>query len=112
MRRDILEAVSEVKDMIFPIFTNGTLIGPTYLEFLRTHLNMVPIISIEGNDTATDERRGLGVFQRAMRAMSSRFLATRRKPVDAWLRGAAFSTSGLTVALSHVLFPLSATAMW
>lgn len=69
MRRDILEAVSEVKDMIFPIFTNGTLIGPTYLEFLRTHLNMVPIISIEGNDTATDERRGRGVFQRAMQAM-------------------------------------------
>ena len=69
MRRDILEAVSEVKDMIFPIFTNGTLIGPTYLEFLRTHLNMVPIISIEGNAVATDERRGLGVFQRAMRAM-------------------------------------------
>ena len=69
MRRDILEAVSEVKDMVFPIFTNGTLIGPTYLEFLRTHLNMVPIISIEGNDTATDERRGHGVFQRAMQAM-------------------------------------------
>ena len=69
MRPDILEAVSEVKDMIFPIFTNGTLIGPTYLEFLRTHLNMVPIISIEGNAVATDERRGLGVFQRAMRPM-------------------------------------------
>lgn len=69
MRRDILEAVAEVKDMIFPIFTNGTLIGSTYVEFLRAHLNMVPVISIEGNDAATDERRGLGVFQRAMRAM-------------------------------------------
>ena len=69
MRKDILEAVAEVKDMIFPIFTNGTLIGPAYLEFLRKHLNMVPIISIEGTAIGTDERRGQGVFRRAMQSM-------------------------------------------
>ena len=33
MRKDLLESISNVEDMIFPIFTNGTLIGPTYLEF-------------------------------------------------------------------------------
>lgn len=69
MRRDILEAVAQVKDMIFPIFTNGTLIGPTYLEFLDKHLNMVPIISIEGTAMGTDQRRGQGVFKRAMQSM-------------------------------------------
>lgn len=69
MRKDILEAVAEVSDMIFPIFTNGTLIGPSYLEFLRKHLNMVPIISIEGTAIGTDERRGQGVFRRAMQSM-------------------------------------------
>ena len=69
MRRDILEAVAEVKDMIFPIFTNGTLIGPAYLGFLREHLNMVPVISIEGTAMGTDERRGQGVFRRAMQSM-------------------------------------------
>ena len=69
IRKDILEAVSEVKDMIFPIFTNGTLLGASYIEFLRKHLNMIPIISIEGNAAGTDERRGKGVFQRAMQAM-------------------------------------------
>ena len=69
MRKDILEAVAKVKDMIFPIFTNGTLIGPAYLEFLRKHLNMVPIISIEGTAIGTDERRGQGVFKRAMQSM-------------------------------------------
>ena len=68
-RKDILEAVAEVKDMIFPIFTNGTLIGPSYIEFLRKHLNMVPIISIEGTAMGTDERRGQGVFKRAMQSM-------------------------------------------
>ena len=65
MRKDILEAVAEVKDMIFPIFTNGTLIGPSYMDFLRKNLNMVPIISIEGTGMDTDERRGQGVFRRA-----------------------------------------------
>ena len=70
MRKDILEAVAEVKDMIFPIFTNGTLIGPSYLQFLRSHLNMVPIISIEGTAMGTDERRGQGVFKRAMQSMA------------------------------------------
>ena len=69
MRKDILEAVAEVKDMIFPIFTNGTLIGPSYIEFLRKHLNMVPIISIEGTAMGSDERRGQGVFKRAMQSM-------------------------------------------
>ena len=68
-RKDILEAVSEVEDMIFPIFTNGTLIGPTYIEFLRNRLNLVPIISIEGTAIGTDERRGQGVFHRAMQSM-------------------------------------------
>lgn len=68
-RRDILEAVAEVKEMIFPVFTNGTLIGHRYLEFFGDHLNMVPIISIEGTAIGTDERRGKGVFQRAIKSM-------------------------------------------
>ncbi|MBR0076863.1 MAG: radical SAM protein [Bacteroidales bacterium] len=69
MRKDILEKVAEVKDMIFPIFTNGTLIGSSYIEFLKKHLNMVPVISIEGTELGTDERRGKGMFKRALMAM-------------------------------------------
>ncbi|MBO6045795.1 MAG: radical SAM protein [Bacteroidales bacterium] len=66
MRRDILERVAEVEDMIFPIFTNGTLIGPSYISFLKQHLNMIPVISIEGMEHSTDERRGKGMYKRAM----------------------------------------------
>ena len=69
MRKDILEAVAEVKDMIFPIFTNGTLIGPSYVEFLKKHLNMIPVISIEGMEHSTDERRGKGMYRRAMQSV-------------------------------------------
>ena len=70
IRKDIIEAVSTVKDMIFPVFTNGTLIGRSWLEFLRAHLNIVPVISIEGTAIGTDERRGQGVFNRAVRSMT------------------------------------------
>jgi MoaA/NifB/PqqE/SkfB family radical SAM enzyme len=66
MRKDILERVAKVEDMIFPIFTNGTLIGPSYISFLKQHLNMIPVISIEGMEHSTDERRGKGMYKRAM----------------------------------------------
>ena len=69
MRRDILEKVATVEDIIFPVFTNGTLIGTNYVSFFREHLNMIPVISIEGTRMGTDERRGAGVFERATRAM-------------------------------------------
>lgn len=69
MRRDLLECAAEVEDIIFPVFTNGTLIGATYTEFFKNHLNMVPVISLEGELAATDDRRGNGVFQRALRSM-------------------------------------------
>ena len=69
MRRDIIEAVATVKEMIFPVFTNGTLIGPTYIDLIKRNLNIIPVISIEGTAIGTDERRGHGVFERAMLSM-------------------------------------------
>ena len=69
MRKDILERVAEVEDMIFPIFTNGTLFGPSYIAFLKQHLNMIPVISIEGMEHSTDERRGKGMYKRAMQSV-------------------------------------------
>lgn len=68
-RKDILEQAAQVREMIFPVFTNGTLIGSTYLEFFRENLNMIPVISIEGTAMGTDQRRGAGVFERAEKSM-------------------------------------------
>ena len=70
MRKDLLEEIAEVKDMIFPVFTNGTLIGPAYLKFFDEHLNLVPIISLEGLEQETDQRRGRGVYRRAKESMA------------------------------------------
>lgn len=69
LRKDILKAASEVKDMIFPIFTNGTVITESYLDFFSKHLNLIPVLSLEGYQQSTDERRGLGVFNRVIHSM-------------------------------------------
>lgn len=70
-RRDILEQAAAAKGIIFPVFTNGTMIGATYTEFFRKHLNMVPVISLEGDAADTDTRRGAGIYRRVMAAMDT-----------------------------------------
>ena len=68
-RRDLLESAAATEDILFPVFTNGTLIGTFYTDFFKHHLNLIPVISIEGELAATDNRRGNGVFQRALQSM-------------------------------------------
>ena len=68
-QRTILEAAAATGDIIFPVFTNGTMIGAVYTDFFKHNLNLIPVISLEGERTATDERRGNGVFQRALLSM-------------------------------------------
>lgn len=69
LRKDILEAASEVEDMIFPIFTNGTVITGSYINFFSQHLNLIPVLSLEGCKENTDNRRGQGVFNRVIHSM-------------------------------------------
>jgi len=68
-RRDVLEQAATVKDMLFPVFTNGTMIGAVYTEFFRKNPNMVPVVSLEGDSSETDSRRGQGVYRRAVAGM-------------------------------------------
>lgn len=69
LRKDILQAASEVKDMIFPIFTNGTVMTEWYLDLFSKHLNLIPVLSLEGSKESTDDRRGQGVFNHVIHAM-------------------------------------------
>ena len=55
--------------MIFPIFTNGTIISESYLNFLTDNLNLIPILSLEGCKERTDDRRGQGIFNRVIHSM-------------------------------------------
>lgn len=68
-RMDILEEAAQVKNMIFPVFTNGTLINEKSLPFFSKSHNIIPLISLEGNADDTDDRRGDGVHQRVRHAM-------------------------------------------
>ncbi len=69
LRKDVLEAASQVKDMIFPVFTNGIIITRLYLDFFSEHLNLIPVLSLEGCKENTDDRRGQGVFNRVIHSM-------------------------------------------
>ena len=68
-RRDLLEQIATIEDIVFPVFTNGTMIGAQYLDFFEQHLNMIPVLSLEGDECATDGRRGKGVYQRVQLSM-------------------------------------------
>ncbi len=76
-RRDVIAEAAARRQLAFPIFTNGTLLDDETLELFGANRNLVPIVSIEGGEAATDARRGAGVYaktQAAMAAMQKRGL--------------------------------------
>ncbi len=68
-RPEILEITRIFPEIVFPIFTNGTLINEQTARRLNTQRHVVPIISMEGNGTDTNERRGRGVYERIRSTM-------------------------------------------
>jgi len=67
VRQEILNIAGEFPDIIFLIFTNGLLINDQALVRLKKQKNTVPIISLEGYEADTDERRGKGVYEQLQR---------------------------------------------
>ena len=58
MHPDLFEIVGSHPDCYFQIFTNGQLITDEVARELRRVGNATPLISIEGTEIASDERRG------------------------------------------------------
>lgn len=69
VRRDVLEAAGEHPSLLFPIFTNGTMIDEKCWRLLNQKRNLWPVLSIEGNQETTDTRRGPGVYQKIVDTM-------------------------------------------
>ncbi|MDR0312690.1 MAG: radical SAM protein [Treponema sp.] len=69
MRIDVLEEAALHQSILFPVFTNGTMLDTAFLKLFEEHRNLVPIISIEGDEALTDTRRGQGTYKDAMQAM-------------------------------------------
>ena len=62
LREDVIKKASHHPDILFPIFTNGTIMNNDYLNLFDKNRNLVPILSIEGDEATTDLRRGDGVY--------------------------------------------------
>ncbi len=69
MRRGVLEQAAAIPDVLFPVFTNGTLLDNEAVVLFHKNRQLVPIISIEGDRERTDARRGGGVYERLTDAM-------------------------------------------
>ena len=63
LRHGVVERAAEHRDLLFPVFTNGTLLSDGMLRLLDEHRNLVPIVSIEGNPEQTNARRGAGTYE-------------------------------------------------
>ncbi len=69
LRRDLIGAAAKHTSIIFPIFTNGTLIDAEYTKLFDKNRNLVPVMSIEGGMDETDSRRGAGTYAAILSSM-------------------------------------------
>ncbi len=70
VRKGLLNITAQHPEMVFFIFTNGTLIDDAVTAKLRRQRNVVPLISLEGIEKDTDTRRGPGIHGRVMEVMA------------------------------------------
>ena len=69
-RPDIFKVTKEFPDMIFTLFTNGTLIDAAVLRQFKEQKHVIPILSMEGHEGMTDLRRGAGIYDRLVKDMA------------------------------------------
>jgi MoaA/NifB/PqqE/SkfB family radical SAM enzyme len=69
-RPEILDVTEAHPEIMFPLFTNGTLLTGPILERIAGQKNLIPVLSLEGLEEETDSRRGTGVYEHLLRAVS------------------------------------------
>lgn len=69
LREDVILKASEFPEILFPIFTNGTVLNNDYFDLFDKNRNLIPILSIEGDEDVTDARRGEGVYSQLINSM-------------------------------------------
>src|SRR5687768_4467731 len=68
----ILDILAAHPDCYFQIFTNGQLITPDVAKELRRIGNATPLISIEGSEIVSDQRRGrLNVLSKSLEGLAN-----------------------------------------
>ena len=72
MHGEILEIFKRHPDCYFQVFTNGHFITDEVARALRAVGNVTPLISIEGNEIVSDQRRGRGhVYSQSMQGIQN-----------------------------------------
>lgn len=69
-KKDLIQLCEKHSDCVFLCFTNATLIDEEFADEMLRVGNFVPAISLEGFESATDGRRGNGVYQKVTNAMA------------------------------------------
>lgn len=69
-KKDLIRLCEKHNDCVFLCFTNGTLIDKNFADEMLRVGNFIPAISLEGFESATDLRRGEGVYKKATEAMN------------------------------------------
>ena len=69
-RPEIIDIAHDFPHIIFLLVTNGLLLDSALIQRLKGQRNTVPVLSIEGNQAETDERRGRGVHERLQSKMA------------------------------------------
>jgi MoaA/NifB/PqqE/SkfB family radical SAM enzyme len=70
MRPNILNLSKETPEIMFMMFTNGLLINDEVLKNIADNKNIVPLLSLEGYRIDTDGRRGSGVYDNLLKAIT------------------------------------------
>jgi len=68
-KKDIIRLCKQHQDCYFFAFTNGTLVDDELCEEMLRAANFALAFSIEGDEAATDMRRGKGTYRKVIEAM-------------------------------------------
>lgn len=68
-KADLIRLCEKHDDCVFLCFTNATLIDEKFADEMLRVKNFIPAISLEGDEEATDSRRGKGTYRKVIRAM-------------------------------------------
>ena len=69
IRPEMLQITEDFPEIVFLIFTNGTLIDEPMIKQFKRQKNVVPLISLEGDAEDTNERRGEGTYEHVLDIM-------------------------------------------
>ena len=84
MHPQLLDMLAAHPDCYFQIFTNGQFITDERAKRMRQLGNVTPLISVEGNEIVSDERRGrAGVLQQDHAGHCRTASSTRSSPASA-----------------------------